>query len=222
MAVDSPLGLGTGQSGSSASWWSREGSPHPRACSCMRPPAQPNPTPPPPPTCMTKEVTVGRMIACGCSSWSAQCSATPCTKQPDTNLCTSYHMAFSFLPPPPSPTDLPRHLPGAPPTKGSVDVDRGPRRTPLPASSGHGRVHTQARWGVAHRTTPWASGHTTTDREDTPGRHLPGGPTVRPDENKLSTSRTHRPTHTRRGETHHPTPPPLPRPERWIHWRRPV
>ena len=49
VAVDGPLGLGTGQSGSSASWWGREGSPHPRACSCMRPPAQPNPTPPPPP-----------------------------------------------------------------------------------------------------------------------------------------------------------------------------
>ena len=49
VAVDSPLGLGTGQSGCSASWWGREGSPHPRACSCMRPPAQPNPTPPPPP-----------------------------------------------------------------------------------------------------------------------------------------------------------------------------
>ena len=48
VAVDSPLGLGTGQSGSSASWWGREGSPHPRACSCMRPPAQPNPTPPHP------------------------------------------------------------------------------------------------------------------------------------------------------------------------------
>ena len=48
VAVDSPLGLGTGQSGSSASWWGREGSPHPRACSCMRPPAQPNPPPPPP------------------------------------------------------------------------------------------------------------------------------------------------------------------------------
>ena len=46
VAVDSPLGLGTGQSGTSASWWGREGSPHPRACSCMRPPAQPNPTPP--------------------------------------------------------------------------------------------------------------------------------------------------------------------------------
>ena len=45
VAVDSPLGLGTGQSGCSASWWGREGSPHPRACSCMRPPAQPNPTP---------------------------------------------------------------------------------------------------------------------------------------------------------------------------------
>ena len=49
VAVDSPLGLGTGQSGCSASWWGREGSPHPRACSCMRPPAQPNPTPPPVP-----------------------------------------------------------------------------------------------------------------------------------------------------------------------------
>ena len=49
VAVDSPLGLGTGQSGCSASWWGREGSPHPRACSCMRPPAQPNPTPPGPP-----------------------------------------------------------------------------------------------------------------------------------------------------------------------------
>ena len=48
VAVDSPLGLGTGQSGCSASWWGREGSPHPRACSCMRPPAQPNPTQPPP------------------------------------------------------------------------------------------------------------------------------------------------------------------------------
>ena len=47
VAVDSPLGLGTGQSGSSASWWGREGRPHPRACSCMRPPAQPNPTLPP-------------------------------------------------------------------------------------------------------------------------------------------------------------------------------
>ena len=46
VAVDSPLGLGTGQSGSSASWWGREGRPHPRACSRMRPPAQPNPTPP--------------------------------------------------------------------------------------------------------------------------------------------------------------------------------
>ena len=45
VAVDSPLGLGTGQSSSSASWWGREGNPHPRACSCMRPPAQPNPTP---------------------------------------------------------------------------------------------------------------------------------------------------------------------------------
>ena len=45
VAVDSPLGLGTGQSGCSASWWGREGSPHPRACSCMRPLAQPNPTP---------------------------------------------------------------------------------------------------------------------------------------------------------------------------------
>ena len=52
VAVDTPLGLGTGQPRSSASWWGREGSPHPRACSCMRPPAQPNPTPPqaqPPP-----------------------------------------------------------------------------------------------------------------------------------------------------------------------------
>ena len=48
VAVDSPLGLGTGQSGCSASWWGREGSPHPRACSCMRPPAQPNPTQPSP------------------------------------------------------------------------------------------------------------------------------------------------------------------------------
>ena len=48
VAVDSPLGLGTGQSGSSASWWGREGRPRPRACSCMRPPAQPNPTPPRP------------------------------------------------------------------------------------------------------------------------------------------------------------------------------
>ena len=47
VAVNSPLGLGTGQSGSSASWWGREGRPHPRACSCMRLPAQPNPTPPP-------------------------------------------------------------------------------------------------------------------------------------------------------------------------------
>ena len=47
VAVDSPLGLGTGQSGCSASWWGREGRPHPRACSCIRPPAQPNPTPPP-------------------------------------------------------------------------------------------------------------------------------------------------------------------------------
>ena len=46
VAVDSPLGLGTGQSGCSASWWGREGSPHPRACSCMRPPAQPQPQPP--------------------------------------------------------------------------------------------------------------------------------------------------------------------------------
>ena len=46
VAVDSPLGLGTRQPGSSASWWGREGSPHPRACFCMRPPAQPNPTPP--------------------------------------------------------------------------------------------------------------------------------------------------------------------------------
>ena len=49
LAVDSPLGLGTRQSGCSASWWGREGRPHPRACSCTRPPAQPNPTPPPPP-----------------------------------------------------------------------------------------------------------------------------------------------------------------------------
>ena len=48
VAVDSPLSLGTGQSGSSASWWGREGRPHPRACSCMRPPAQPNPTQPSP------------------------------------------------------------------------------------------------------------------------------------------------------------------------------
>ena len=39
------VGLGTGQSGSSASWWGREGSPHPTACSCMRPPAQPPPPP---------------------------------------------------------------------------------------------------------------------------------------------------------------------------------
>ena len=46
VAVDSPLSLGTGQSSSSASWWGREGSPHPRACSCMRPPAQPNQTHP--------------------------------------------------------------------------------------------------------------------------------------------------------------------------------
>ena len=57
VAVDSPLGLGTGQSGSSASWWGREGSPHPRACSCMRPPAQPNPTPP-------KPLTVSHSYAC--------------------------------------------------------------------------------------------------------------------------------------------------------------
>ena len=41
---------GTAQSGTSASWWGREGSPHPRACFCMRTPSQPNPTPPPPPT----------------------------------------------------------------------------------------------------------------------------------------------------------------------------
>ena len=48
VAVDSPLGLGTGQSSSSASWWGREGRPRPRACSCMRLPAQPNPTQPNP------------------------------------------------------------------------------------------------------------------------------------------------------------------------------
>ena len=60
VAVDSPLGLGTGQSGSSASWWGREGSPHPRACSCMRPPAQPNPTPPPPPTAKLGEKHIKR------------------------------------------------------------------------------------------------------------------------------------------------------------------
>ena len=62
VAIDSPLGLGTGQSGSSASWWGREGSPHPRACSCMRPPAQPNPTPhhPPPPSKPQKS---------GCQVW---------------------------------------------------------------------------------------------------------------------------------------------------------
>ena len=30
-------------------------------------------------------------------------------------------------------------------------------------------------WGVAHRTTPWASRHTTTNPKQTPGRRLPGG-----------------------------------------------
>ena len=59
VAVDSPLGLGTGQSGSSASWWGREGSPHPRACSCMRPPAQPNQ----PPHCL------GPNISVCCAAW---------------------------------------------------------------------------------------------------------------------------------------------------------
>ena len=55
VAVDSPLSVRTGQSGCSASWWGREGSPHPRACSCMRPPAQPNPTPLPTPATATAE-----------------------------------------------------------------------------------------------------------------------------------------------------------------------
>ena len=45
VAVDSPLGLGTRQSGSSASLWGREGRPHQRACFRMR--RQPNPTQPP-------------------------------------------------------------------------------------------------------------------------------------------------------------------------------
>ena len=42
---------------------------------------------------------------------------------------------------------------------------------------------------MAHRTTPWASGRTTTDPQETPGRHLPGGPTTRHTGDTLSTGR---------------------------------
>ena len=60
VVVDSLLGFGTGQSGSSTAWWGKEGSPHPRACSCMRSPAQPNPTQP----CMPSPGPPLRRIGC--------------------------------------------------------------------------------------------------------------------------------------------------------------
>ena len=48
----------------------------------------------------------------------------------------------------PAPPHLPMQEPGTPCTGGGADVERGPRRRPLRASSGHGRVHDQAKCGV--------------------------------------------------------------------------
>ena len=57
---------------------------------------------------------------------------------------------------------------GPRPMPGPLPPTRGPRP--------RGGPDTGQLWGVAHRNRPWAQGHTTTDPQDTPGRHLPGAP----------------------------------------------
>ena len=99
--------------------------------------------------------------------------------------CCSFSATIVWCNPPP-PGGFPRHRPGAPLQRG-VDVDRGPRRKPLPAGSGHWRVSkTSQLWGVAHRTKPWAQGHTTTNPQDTPEYHQPGDPSVHVTHDHLS------------------------------------
>ena len=54
-----------------------------------------------------------------------------------------------------APPPHPQAPAGRTPPQRGVDVDRGPRRKPLPAGSGHRRVRTTGQlWGVAHRTKP--------------------------------------------------------------------
>ena len=65
-------------------------------------------------------------------------------------------------------------------------------------------------WGVAHRTTPWALGHTTTDPQATPGRHLPGGPTARHSGDTLSTGRERTSEYAGDSKRQSPAVPPLP------------
>ena len=91
-------------------------------------------------------------------------------------------------------------------------MDRGPRRRPLPASSGHGRVQTQANCGVwltarhrGHRDT-----HATTDPQETLGRHLPGAPTTCHTGDTLSTGRKHTSGCTGHSEHRSSSVPPIP------------
>ena len=55
--------------------------------------------------------------------------------------------AVQGVPPPPFLTNLSRQRPGAP-VKRHVDLDRGPRRGPLPTNPGSGRAHMQANFRV--------------------------------------------------------------------------
>ena len=63
-------------------------------------------------------------------------------------------------------------------------------------------------WGAAHRTMPWPSGHTTTDPQETPGQHLPGGPAARHTGDTLSATRKHTSEYTGNGNLQSPAAPP--------------
>ena len=89
------------------------------------------------------------------------------------------------IPPPPlqSPGTSRAHLPPG-------GCGRGPRpmlETPPSELRAWEGTDTGQLWAVAHRTTSWASGHTTTDPQETPGR--PGSPKARHTRDTLSTGR---------------------------------
>ena len=96
-------------------------------------------------------------------------------------------------PPPPTHTLAPA---GRTSHRVDVDVDRGPRRRPLLASSGHGRVQIQANCGV------WLTARRRGHRDTQPQTHkrcrggtYPGAP-------QHVIQETHRAQDGRRGETH--------------------
>ena len=121
-------------------------------------------------------------------------------------FCGSGQVSDIPDPPPDSPGTSRAHLPPG-------RCGRGPRptsETPPSELRAWEGTDTGQLWGVAHRTTPWASGHTTTDPQETPGQHLPGGPTARHSGDILSTGRKHASEYTGEGNRQSPTVPPLP------------